>query len=429
MFFDERFQSVHFKKSSILNLIWFLQTMWFAISLFIIPIYLYQIFKSWEIIWQINSFAWLMWILATLLISFLLTKFERWTNFKIATFSILTALIWFIFISNYIEAIWYRSFLMIWWVITWSVLSLYLKDISELTELSKNQWKFQVSKNIAWLIWPVSAWFLFDFVEKNKEFLINLFQFLGNWKNLEYYTLFASALFFFILSFFVFLYWKFIIKHPHLQQKPHSKKINSHHHYSKFEFIWEYFQNKYRTLSFLNIMFLNTWFAIWYSFWFIILLEQFWIPKSQMWIFFWLLWLPLILIEWFLDKFIKKLWSSLNVLIFWYWFFITFISLSFFVWFDNFYLFVWLYIFAHIWIATVEPLQEYQYYEWVNKKNQEKFYSIHSIWWAIARLVAPVLFWIWIAEYWILKTFYFLPWLLFLFFIWLLIFKFWFYKK
>lgn len=434
MFFDERFHSVHFKKSNILNLIWFLQAMWFAIALFTIPLYLFEIFQSWEIVWRINSIAAWFWIITILLISVLLWKFSRWTIFKISILFIFLSLSLFVIFSNFFEALWARTFLAIWWTTLWSVLSLYLKSIAENEHenIEKDQWRFQVSKNIAWFIWPIWAWFLFNYIEQNKEFILEKFNFLPDflynpifwdWKYLEYNALLYIALFFIVSTFIIFLWAKFVNNHPHLQTQKNEKETNKHHHFVNFKFIWEYFQNKYRTLSFLNILFLTIWFSTFYWFWFTIFLENANLPKTEIWLFFWLAMLPLAVFEWFIEKIIKKSWWTINSLILWYSITILFLILWIIFWRENIYIFITFFILAHIWISISEPLQELQYFEWTNKEQEAKFYSIYMIWWWLFRLFTPFLFWIWITAFWIENTFYSGPFILSIFLIWLITYK------
>lgn len=428
MFHDERFHHPHLKKSGILSLIWFLQAMWFSIALFIIPLYLFQIFHSWDIIWQINAVAWWVSVVITLLLSLLLQKFSRWILFKIAILAILLWLFWFLFISRFYEALWARSSLIVWWTIIWSILSLYLKDLSDKENLSKNQWIYQSSINIAWLIWPIWAWFLFDFFAKNKEFLENYFNwklnFLLSWKYFEYNAIFAIAILFISSALITFLWAKFVNNHPHLQITKISKENDKHHHFINFKFIWEYFQNKFRTLSFLNILLLTIWFSTIWWFWFALLLKWSWLDWQKIWLFIWLLALPLATVEWFLDKIIKKVWSSINALILWYWILLFCLWIAFLVWYSNIYIFIFLFILAHVWVAIAEVLQQYQYFEWTpTKEDEAKFYSIHMIWWAIFRIIAPLWFWSLIAYYWVQNAFYFVPIPMLIFFIWLIIYK------
>ena len=428
MFHPEKFYHPHFKKSKILSIIWFFNAMWFSIAFYVLPLYLFKIFQSWEIIWQISAIAWWISVMITLILSLLLQKFSRSILFKLSILSIISWLTLFLFTSKFYEAIWARWLLVIWWTIIWSILSLYLKDLSDKTNLWKNQWLYQSIVNSARLIWPIWAWFLFNFFHKNKENLFENFNFLQNliWnKNLfEYNAIFLISIFFISSALIVFLWWKFIDKNPHLQTTKKSKENDKHHHFINFKFIWEYFSNKYRTLSFVNILMLTIWFSTIWSFWFTLLLKNWWIWEEQIWLFIWLLALPLATVEWFLNFFIKKLWSSTNVLIFWYWIFLFFLWLSFLVWFSDIYLFIFLFTCAHIWIAIAEVLQQYQYFEWTKTEEDEaKFYSIHMIWWAIFRILAPLGFWWLISIYWINKTFYIFPIIFVLFFIWLLIFK------
>ena len=425
MFHDERFHSIHLKKSNILNFIWFIQAMWFSIALFTIPLYLFEVFQSWEIIWQINSIAAWFWIITTLILSLLLWRFSRGSLFKIAILSITLSIIWFIVFSNFYEALWARSFLAIWWTIISSVISLYLKDIALKSneDLWKDQWYLWVSKNIAWVLWPIWAWFLFDFIKHNKENIVSQFNFLWNWKHLEYNWLLYISIFFMILTFLIFIWAKFVNNNPHLQNKLESKETNKHYTLVNYKFILDFFQNKFRTLSFLNYIFLATWF--WVFRWFIItlLMEDIWIDKKQIWIYFWLLSIPLVFFEWFLWKIIKKVWWSINALILWYWITAVFLIISIFVWYKNPHLFMLMLILSHIWIAILEPIYELQYFEWTNQENEAKFYSLHMIWWASARLILPAIFWIWITMIWIQKVYYAIPAMFSLFFIWLVVYK------
>ena len=425
MFHNERYNHPDLKKSSILNFIAFLQAMWFAFALFIIPLYLFEIFQSGEVIWLINSIAGWIWIIITLLLSILLWKLSRWVIFKISIFIIFSSIITFLITSKFTDAAIARSLLVMWWTIISSVLSLYVKDLSEKEELWKNQWFFQVSKNIAWLIWPISAWYLFEFVKNNKE----IFAFLWDKKYIEYNLILYIALFFILSTFFVFLWAKFVNKHPHLQIKPHSKEINKHHHYKNFKFILEYFKNKYRTFSFLNIMFLSLWFSTFYGFWFLLFLKNWWISGEQIWLFMWLIWLPLVVFEWFMNKIIKFIWWSINSLILWYTIAIFFLILWIFFWQENIYIFIWFFILAHIWISLAEPLQDFQYFEWIKKWDEAKFYSIHMIWWWIIRLIMPFLFWLMIANFWTEKAFYSWVWFLWIFLIILIWYKIFWNKK
>lgn len=424
MFHDEKLAHPHLKKSWILNIIAFSQAIWFSSAVFIIPLYLYKIFQSGEIVWQIISIWAFAWIFTTLLISTLLSKFTRWILFKISISIIVLWILLFSIFWNFFEASSARAMLTIWWTILIAMIQLYLKDISEPEKLADNQWFLWVSINAAWLIWPIISWVMFGFLEKNKEQIINKYSFVWNWEYFEYNWVMFFALFFIVLTLLIFLWWKFIDKNEHLQKKQESKKINNHHHFINFKFIWEYFQNKYRTISFLNIWIIRliqSWF-LWMWFW--ILLESNWVPEKMIWILFWLTALPLMLAEWFLWKIIKKLKWSINTLIAWYSITLLFLIIWISIWYNNIYLFAVIYILSFIWIWLAEPLQQYQYFEWVSKENEKKFYSIHEIWWAITKLLWPFLIWIWISTIWVEKTFYFLPVLVAIFLSWLLIYKF-----
>jgi len=429
MFHDERFHSIHLKKSNILNFIWFLQAMWFSSAVFIIPLYLYEIFQSGEIVWQIISLWGFAWVITTLLISVLLSKISRWILFKISITTITLWIVLFCTLWNFFEASSARAMLTIWWTVLIAIINLYLKDLSEPEKLADNQWYLWVSINMAWLIWPVLSWMIFKILWKNKEYILNKYTFLWNWEYLEYNWVMLFALFFIILTLMIFLWWKFINKHPHLQNKKHSKEINKHYHLTNFKFIWEYFKNKYRTISFLNIWMTRLILSWFLGTWFWILLETIWIPKGEIWLFFWLTALPLMIVEWFLWKIIKKLKWSINTLIIWYSILLLFLIIWITIWYENIYLFTIMFILSFIWMWLIQPLQQYQYFEWVNKENEKKFYSIHEIWWAITKLLWPFLIWIWISTIWIEKTFYFLPVLIVIFLSWLLIYKFKFENK
>lgn len=400
------------KKSTLITIISVISNYASAMMTVIVPLYLFSILKSEELIWQLSSISTFVWIIWTISLWFLLSHFSRTLLFKLWMIIRLSAIWIFFTIAYFSDALIAKILFWIAWVIVPSILSLYLRDLTAPEDLPHEQWIYSAVINIAWLTWPIIAWFMMEYFWENYWVITNLFPVLWNlWEeSFKYTASFTITLWLSLLALIIFAWNKFVIKHPHLEETKKSKEINKHLHYSQLVNIKEYFQDTKRTLSFINISFIAIWWVFIFTF-FSILLEQNWVTEKVIWIIIWLISLPNVFLEWFIWWFNKKVWWSVNALIYWYILFFVLIVLAFIVWMENIYLFAWLIILSQVWVAITEPLQELHYFEWTNESNDWKFYAIHKIWWDIAYLITPIFIWMWITAFWINSVFQTIPYL------------------
>ena len=398
-------------KSFIITFISVMQSYWTAILTFVLPLYLFALFQSETVVWNFAS-AWaLMSIICMLSLGFILRHLSRVIVFKIASALLLIWIFQLIFLNSANEAY-------IAWALTKTaiiiipiILSLYLRDLTKVKDLPKRQGIYIASMNLAWATWPIIAWFLINLIWSNEASAVSRFLIEHvNIKHVEYIIPFILSMIFYVITIWTFIWWKFIIKHPHLKIENEKVRANEIHHIKHLANITEYFNNKKRYLSFINLSFIGMWLVILLIF-MPIFLKHHNVNEEEIWLIIWCFFIPLVILEWFLDKIIKLAWWSLNALIIWYTIFAFFVSLAFIVWYKDIYLFISLLVAWQIWVAITQPLQEFMYYEWTNKKNEHKFYSIHRLWNNFFALITPILMWAWINIWWIDKVFRIIPFL------------------
>ncbi len=388
-------------KSLIITFISVMQTYWTAILTFVLPLYLFSKFQSETIVWNFAS-AWaLMSIITMMLLGFILRHVSRTIVFKIASSLLILWIILLIYLTNTSQAYIAWAFTKTAIIIIPITLSLYLRDLTKTKDLPKKQWIYVASINLAWSTWPILAWYIINLISTNKTSINSQF-ILDNFdlQYIQYFIPLLISILFYLIAVWTFVWWKFITKHPHLKASNEKIKTNEIHHHKHLWNIGEYFDNKKRALSFINLSFI----AIWLVFILVfmpIFLKKHWIWESQIWIIMWLFFVPLVLLEWFLYKVIKICWSSLNALIVWYSIFAFFVSIAFIIWFENIYLFIALIVTWQVWISITQPLQEFMYFEWTNKNNEHRFYSLHKLWNNFFTLITPILIWMWIKIWWI----------------------------
>lgn len=397
-------------KSTVITIISVISNYAAAMMTLIIPLYLFAIFKSEEVVGQISSISTLVWIIGTISLWFLLSHFSRSILFKAWMIIRFASIFIFFTIAYFTEALVAKILFALAWVIVPSVLSLYLRDLTTPEDLPHKQWVYSAVVNIAWLTWPMVAWFLLEYFWNNYSSIITNFPILSQLSEefFKYVATFAIALLLFAISLTIFVWNKFVVKHPHLEETEKSKETNKAHHHSQLANIKEYFHDEKRALSFINISFISIWWVFIFTF-FSILLEQHGVSEEMIWILVGLISLPNVLFEWFIWWIDKKVWWSTNALILGYLIFFIIVVLAFVVWMDNIYLFAWLIILSQIWVAITEPLQELQYFEWTNESNDWKFYTIHKIGGDVFYLITPLFIWAWITAFWIDAVFKTIP--------------------
>lgn len=396
-------------KSWIINVIWFFHAYWFAITFFVLPLYLFSIFQSEFIVWKIESISSLFWIFFTASISFLILKMKKHILLKIW---FLTGIIWifyFIFVKTFFDANIARILLRVSAVFIIAILTLYLREFTSPKELVKKEWIYSAVINFSWLTWPIVAWFLLNTIHEKKDWILDNLPFLkAYWDWLEYNILLFIGSLLLIISIFIFIFWKFVIKHPHLQKNKISKQAKEIHKLSNLRIILEYFKNKKRTIAFVSDAFKWFWMIILYVFLWIFLIKN-WVSNYLTWIIIWLMCLPNVLIEPLAWKISNKIWDEINVMLYWYFIFWVFLTMALIIWIENFYLFTLFLILSQIWFAIIEPLNDSFYFEWTTKENQDKFFSVYKLADAIARFATPFCIWFFISIYSIEAAFFIIP--------------------
>ncbi|MBT4936924.1 MFS transporter [Candidatus Peregrinibacteria bacterium] len=406
-----RFKPLALSKSGIITLIAVIQNYASSILSIVLPLYLYELFKSEIIIGQLGTIAGITGVVSGFFLSWLLSKIERGKLFKIVTLMAISAVLIFFIMQSFLEAASSRIILAVPEVIAFAILSLYLRDLCTPHNLARTQGWFQSLVNIAWLTGPIIGGFLISFVQKNTEIIQSLEIFHSfNPLYIQYYIPLILVMLLYSIALITFFLAKIVIRHPHLQEKTHSHKSNQVHHPKHFKNVLSFFQNPYRTFCFINISFISLWWVFIFGF-FAILLEQQEISAKYIGMIIGLVSLPNALFEVFLPHIIKFFKGSINALIGGYSFFAFFITLAFLQGFENIYIFVILLIVSQIGVAVTEPLQEYMYFEGTNKKNEESYYSMHQIGGRIIGLIAPMLIGSAIAAFGIVETFSFIPYL------------------
>lgn len=420
MFFTEiRHKPRWLSKSWIITLISIIQNLWNSMLILIIPLYLYKIFKSELILWEVSSFAAMAWIVSTILMWFILAKFQRHHIFKAMTVIWIIWIVLLIFTKTVFDVNIARMLARSVNVILPAILALYLKDLTSPEDYPHTQWVYSALINLSWLLWPMISWSLIEYFSHIKSNFLNI-SIINNFdfEYLEYTITFFIIVVLFLISLIIFIWWKFIIKHKHLQKNIKTAESNSAHHVIHIVNFAEYFKDKNRSLAFINLSFIAIWWVLVYTF-MPILFEKHWMQTWVIWIVIWLISLPLVLLEWFLSKYLKIFWWNINTLFAWYLIFAIFVIFAFIVWYDNIYIFAWLIITSSIWVAITEPLQELMYFEWTDKSNENTYYSIFWLWNSLFTLLTPALSWILISKLWIDKFLSLIP-IIFLIMIWIL---------
>lgn len=407
-------------KSWIITLIGFFQAYWFAITSFVIPLYLFSIFKSEFLVWKIETITAVFGIIFTGLLSFLLLKIKRHLLLKIAFLIWIFWIIYFLFIQNIFDATIAKISLRISSIFIISVLSLYLRDFSKERELAKKEWIYCAINNLSWLTWPILSWFLINFIQNNKIEILAKYTFLEKYSEwLEYNILIAIWWLFLIISILIFIFWKFVINHPHLQKNTISKNTKNIHKLSHLSFISDYFKNKERKIAFISVFSKWVWMIFLYIFLWIFLSKN-WTSNQNIWLIIWLLCLPNILIEGFAGKFSEKFWGEIKMIIYWYLIFSISFLIALIIWIKNIYFFTGFLMLSQVGFSLTEALNNVLYFKWTNILNENKYFSIYKMWDAIWRFVTPIIAWFFISIYWIEKVFFALP-IIILFNIWIII--------
>lgn len=404
-----RFKPLALSKSGIITFIAVIQNYASAIISIVLPLYLYEIFQSEVIIGQLGTIAGVTGVVSGLLITWLLSKIKRGKLFKLVTLMAIFAVLIFFMMQSFFEAASSRIIFAVPEIIAFAILSLYLRDLCVPHDLARKQGWYQSLVNIAWLTGPIIGGFLISFVQENTEIIRSL-EIFHNLHPIyiQYYVPLILAILLYSISLITFFLAKIVIKHPHLQEKPHSHRSNQVHHPKHFKNVRSFFQNPYRTFCFINIGFISLWWVFIFGF-FAILLEQQEVSAKHIGIIIGLVSLPNALFEVFLPHIIKFFKGSINALIAGYSFFGFCITLAFFQGFENISIFVILLVISQIGVAVTEPLQEYMYFEGTNKQNEEKYYSMHQIGGRIINLIAPILIGTAIGIFGIEETFSFIP--------------------
>jgi MFS family permease len=418
-----KFKPRGLSQSGIITTIAVLQNYAHSIMAIIIPLYLYAIFQSELIIGQLTTIAGITGIIASLMLSWLFIKVPRKILFNATGIIAIAGTLSLFLIHDFIDATITRLLLRVAPIVLLSLLSLYLRDLSAPEKLAKNQGLFQAFVNIAWVTGPILTSIIMYFIEANILWIQNVsfFQFM-NPLYIQYYIPIIITALLHVISILVFLYAKIVIKHEHLQEKNHSKKSENIHHLKHFNNISEFFQNKYRALAFINISFLTTWWVFLYIF-FPLMLKNSGVSASNIALIIGLTALPLAILEFFLPQFIKFFKGSIPALVAGYTFFAFFIIASFTQGLENIPLFVLFIILSHIGLSLADPLQEYMYFEGTNKRNEEKYYSIHKMGGSIVNLIFPIFLGFLISIFGLETIFFLFPYFFIPLFILIFIFK------
>ena len=398
-------------KSKLISFINFIECLAASMMTLILPLFLFEVFQSESTVGQIFSVGAIASLFTIVILGWLLKHFSRTTLYKIAITFYITAILFYFFLGSIIEGYTGRILFVSAWVITPAILSLYLRDLTKPNELPKEEGIYYMLLNIGWVVGPLSAGFLMNYFSQAQENLTAITPILGRIdpNYFQYVMPFIIAIIIYIIALSTFILGKFVIKHPHLQEKEHSHKSNEVHHHKHLSNIFDYFKNTKRTLSFINSSFIAIWWVFSLTF-LSILLESHNVSKDIIGIIIGSICLPIAIMSPFIEKFVKRF-GSIKSLFIGYMLFFLFVASAFLVGTEHIYIFSLLLILSQIGVGLTNPLEELMYFEGTDASNEEKFYATHLLGKQAFGLLTPFVLGLLIAQWGITQTFYILPFL------------------